>query len=128
MNYNTSSGINSNCPVMSQSDWDNAPWNEDVSKPRKVEVTVSMTLSKTVEIEVSDYTVEKGVDEEGFPITHLDFSECDLKQAVKDQITLPDEAYDKLHHAVYYTEDYSAQERLEDLKDWNVDDFEVVLG
>ena len=33
-----------------------APWNEKSNKPKKVEVTVSITLSKTVEVVVDDYT------------------------------------------------------------------------
>ena len=36
-----------------------APWNEKINKPQKVEVTISITLSKTVEIEVDDYTTEE---------------------------------------------------------------------
>ena len=39
-----------------------APWNEVAKKPQKVEVTVSITLSKTVEIEVDDYTIEEVLD------------------------------------------------------------------
>lgn len=115
-----------NYPLMTQSEEERVPFNEDVRMPKKVKVTVSITLSKTVDIEVSDYTTEDEVDEDGNHTTIYNFPEYVLKQAVEDQITLPNEAFDKLHHAVFLTEDYKARESMEDLKDWCVDDFEVV--
>ena len=74
----------------------NAPYNQRDPEPIEIEVTISMTLSKTVKIYVDDYT-QDGPD--------IDFSECNLSQAVDDQITLPNE----------------------EVEGWNVDDFEVVL-
>ena len=75
MSYNESLNSNSNYPPMSQSEWDRAPWNE-VELPRKdVEVTVSITLSKTMKVPVTDYII----DDEG-----IDFSVCDLNKAVVD--------------------------------------------
>lgn len=71
------------------SDTSDAPWNQVDPEPRKIEVTVSITLSKTVEVEVSDYTTEEEVDEEGNHNIYYDYSNCDLEQAVRDQITLP---------------------------------------
>ena len=66
-----------------------APWNQVDPEPRKVEVTVSITLSKTVEVEVTDYTAEEDYDEDGYNGINYDYSECDLEQAVRDQVTLP---------------------------------------
>lgn len=66
-----------------------APWNQVDPKPRKIEVTVSITLSKTIEVEVNDYTTEEEVDEEGNHNIYYDYSNCDLEQAVRDQVTLP---------------------------------------
>lgn len=80
----------------------NAPWNQVDPEPKKIEVTVSITLSKTVEVEVTDYIVKKDSDEDGNRIISYDFSKCDLKQAVRDQITLPND------------------------NDWVEDDFEVI--
>ncbi len=71
------------------SDTSDAPWNQVDPGPRKIEVTVSITLSKTLEVEVSDYTTEEEVDEEGNHNIYYDYSNCDLEQAVRDQITLP---------------------------------------
>ena len=66
-----------------------APWNQVDPEPRKIEVTVSITLSKTVEVEVTDYTAEEDYDEDGYNGINYDYSECDLEQAVRDQVTLP---------------------------------------
>ena len=75
MSYNESLRANSNYPPMSQSDWDRAPWNEVELPPKDVEVTVSITLSKTMKVPVTDYII----DDEG-----IDFSKCDLNKAVED--------------------------------------------
>lgn len=105
-------------------DTPSAPWNQVEVEPKEIEVTVSITLSKTVKIEVNDYATDI---DEGSGSKYCDFSECDLERAVKEQVTLPDQAYDKLHWAVYSCSDSNAQNDLEDLKDWEVDDFAVVL-
>ena len=66
-----------------------APWNQVDPEPKKIKVTVSITLSKTVEVEVTDYTAEEDYDEDGYNGINYDYSECDLEQAVRDQVTLP---------------------------------------
>ena len=81
MSYNESLRANSNYPPMSQSDYDRAPWNEVELPPKEVEVTVSVTISKTMKVPVMDYII----DEEG----EADFSNCDLKKAVEENIKLP---------------------------------------
>ena len=84
-----------------------APWNQVDPEPIEVEVTVSITLSKTVKIYVDDYIQEAPeVDEDGnYYSGGIDFSECNLSKAVEEQITLPNE----------------------NVEGWNVDDFEVNL-
>ena len=84
-----------------------APWNQVEPKPKKVEVTVSITLSKTVEVEVTDYIAEEDIDEENNHNIIYDFSECNLEQAVRDQILLPND-----------TEEFNS---------WTEDDFAVNL-
>ena len=84
-----------------------APWNEITKKPKKIEVTVSITLSKTVEVEVDDYTAEEDFEEDGYQGITYDFSECNLEQAVRDQITLPN--------------------NIGEFNDWDEDDFAVKL-
>ena len=72
-----------------------APWNEVELPPKEVEVTISAIVSKTMKVPVRDYTI----DEEG----NIDFSECDLKKAVEENIRLPN------------------------TKGWDLDNFEVVM-
>ena len=84
-----------------------APWNQVEPEPRKIEVTVSITLSKTVEVEVTDYIAEEDYDEDGYHGISYDYSECNLEQAVRNQVTLPN--------------------NTEEFKDWAEDDFAVNL-
>ena len=70
-------------------DTKDAPWNQVDPEPRKIEVTVSITLSKTAEVEVTDYIAEEVYDEDGYHGISYDYSECDLERAVRDQVTLP---------------------------------------
>lgn len=96
----------------------NAPWNQKELPEREIEVTVSVTLSKTVKIKVSDYTIiDSGKDEDGDYFEDVDYSDCDLKRAVEEQITLPQNAYNHVVNRKVYL----------DLKDWNVDEMEVIL-
>ena len=71
------------------SDGPDAPWNQVDPEPRQVEVTVSITLSKTVKVEVTDYTAEEDYDGEGYYGINYDYSKCNLEKAVRDQVTLP---------------------------------------
>lgn len=97
----------------------NAPWNQKKLPEKEIEVTVSVALSKTVKIKVSDYTItDFGKDEDGEYFEDIDYSDCDLKKAVEEQITLPQNA---CVHMLPQTKLY------EDLAGWNVDDFEVIL-
>ena len=72
-----------------------APWNEVELPPKEVEVTISAIVSKTMKVPVRDYII----DEEG----NIDFSECDLKKAVEENVRLPN------------------------TKGWDLDNFEVVM-
>lgn len=83
-----------------------APFNEKSKSLVSLEVTISVTLSKTVTIQVEDYSEEVEKDEEGFTYVNIDTSECNLKEAVLNQVNLPQEVF----------------------KDWIVDDFEVIEG
>ena len=100
-------------------DTKDAPWNQVDNPEREIEVTVSVTLSKTVKIKVSDYEItDSGKDEDGEYFEDIDCSNCDLKSAVEEQIVLPQSAhtYVKSNPKVH-----------EDLSNWCVDDLEVNL-
>ena len=97
----------------------NAPWNQVDNPEREIEVTVSVTLSKTVKIKVSDYEItDSGKDEDGEYFEDIDYSNCDLKGAVEEQIVLPQSAY------MYVNSNPKA---YEDLSNWCVDDLEANL-
>ena len=111
---------NYNYPV--GADTKDAPWNQVDNPEREIEVTVSVTLSKTVKIKVSDYQItDSGKDEDCEYFEDIDYSDCDLKGAVEEQIVLPQKAWD-------YIAPKSKKETqaIFDLKGWNVDDFEVI--
>ena len=100
-------------------DTKDAPWNQVDNPEREIEVTVSVTLSKTVKIKVSDYEItDSGKDEDGKYFEDIDCSNCDLKSAVEEQIVLPQTAH-------IYVE--SNPKVHEDLSNWCVDDLEVNL-
>lgn len=101
-------------------DTKDAPWNQADNPEREIEVTVSVTLSKTVKIKVSDYEItDSGKDEDGKYFEDIDYSKCDLKRAVEEQITLPQDAYK-------YVKGEFDNDQYNDLKGWCVDDFEVI--
>ena len=95
-----------NYPALTSSQLENAPWNEKYQKPHTITVTVSVTLSKEVKVEVDDYDMIEDRDEFGY-FKVPDYSNCDLEGAVNDQIDLP--------------------QNDPKFKDWTVDDFEVIL-
>ena len=108
---------NYNYPI--GSDTPEAPWNQVDNPEREIEVTVSVTLSKTVKIKVSDYEItDSGKDEDGEHFEDIDYSNCDLKGAVEGQIVLPQSAH------IYVKSNPKVHE---DLSNWCVDDLEVNL-
>lgn len=104
-----------------------APWNNEDKKPKEVEVTASITLSKTFKINVTDYKVlDTYKDEEGNIIKDIDYSECDLKTAIQEQVYLPNEA-GYLFKICLDEKQLPTLDKVEDLSNWNIDDFEVIL-
>ena len=101
-------------------DTPDAPWNQVENPEREVEVTISITLSKTVKIKVKDYEiVDSGRDEDGEYFEDIDYSNCDLKSAVEEQVFLPQDAGDLMVKN-------NIKEGC-DLRSYIVDDFEVIL-
>lgn len=114
----------------------NSPWNQELEEGypgREVEVTISVTLSKTLKINVNDYKTIIGKDEGGSYI-EFDFSNCNLKKAVKDQLIVPQEL------AVFVEKIFSKDSTLkniempkylknavEDCRDWHTDEMEVIF-
>lgn len=92
-----------------------APWNQTDLEPKEINVTVSITLSKQFTIKVDDYNEYIDFEEDGVH-SNIDYSDCDLKGAVEKQVYLPHEAYKHINVLTVKN----------DLKDWCVDDFEVI--
>lgn len=104
---------NGNYPAGAQYD-PNAPWNEPPIEDIEVEVTVSLTISKTLKVRVPS------INGKVLPIT-----DSELKEAVKNQVWLPHEL-----HSVgdLILKDSPAQKSIiKDWENWVEDDFEVVL-
>lgn len=110
-------------------DTKDAPWNQVDNPEREIEVTVSVTLSKTVKIRVSDYEItDSGKDEDGEYFEDIDYSNCDLKGAVEEQIYLPQESGSIIEKGIDYKEIHGVKytDIAEDLSNWNVDELEVI--
>lgn len=108
-------------------DTKDAPWNQVDNPEREIEVTVSVTLSKTVKIKVSDYEItDSGKDEDGEYFEDIDYSNCDLKGAVENQLSLPQDAGRYIGNYAYEA-GYKDCPESDDLSGWSVDDFEINL-
>ena len=98
-------------------------------KPEEIEVTVSLTLSKTLKVQVDDYMVEEDIDEEGNKYSTINASESNLKDVVEQQISLPHEVA-RMTKAIGVVKDWkfpkTFKQALDEADNWIVDDFEVV--
>ena len=110
----------------------NAPYNQVDAEPIEIEVTVSVTMSKTVKVKVNDYIDEIEEDETG-KYRNIDFSVCDLDTAVKEQVYLPQDScfiFDNYINKGSKSKSESAYKEtkkiLDDLSGWNVDEMEVI--
>lgn len=93
---------------------------------KKVDVTVSITLSKSFTIYTDNYQLEPNTDKEGNTFTDVVFN--DLKLDVIEQIYLPSESEDIVRQIYngYLSSNIVKDKVLKDLSDWNVDDFTVI--
>ena len=108
-----------------------APFNREPLPEKEIELLVSITLSKSIKVKVNDYKVKSsGKDEDGDYSEVIDYSECDLADAVSRQVVLPFEAGDFLEHLRkkgYITvTNPSLCQAVSDLSGWHVDEFEAV--
>jgi 5'(3')-deoxyribonucleotidase len=61
-----------------------APWNQEEQDSEIIEVTISQTFSKQLDIEVDDYETVKDADEDGVYFWN-DYSGCNFKEYVEEQ-------------------------------------------
>lgn len=93
---------------------------------KKVDVTVSITLSKSFTIYTDNYQLEPNTDKEGNTFTDVVFD--DLKLDVIEQFYLPSESENIVRQIYdgYLSSSIVKDKVLKDLSDWNVDDFTVI--
>lgn len=109
-----------------------APYNQVDLPEKEIEVTISVTLSKTVKVMVNDYEVEEDADEGGRYLSY-DFSGCNLNKAVEDQVVLPQNLAEFTERMFNHDLKLKAagmprylKEAIEDCKGWTVDEMEVI--
>lgn len=113
-------------------DGPDAPWNQVDLPEREIEVTISVTLSKTVKVMVDDYEIDMDADEDGRYLSY-DFSNCDLNKAVEDQVVLPQNLAEFTERMFNIDLDLKAagmskylKDAITDCKNWSVDEMEVI--
>lgn len=100
MSYNESLSMNSNYPLMSQSDWDNAPWNQSEPDDKDFLVDVEYVLQKkNVKVTTKDYKPEI-VNKDEEIVEPLDTSDTNWE-----------DAYNNSGH-------FTIQEMLDELKEY----------
>lgn len=75
MSFNESRMPNSNYPLMSQSDWDRAPWNQVDPEPIEVNCYVSYSMSRALPIMVNTYAIERDEYSQDYNFDCTDFNE-----------------------------------------------------
>lgn len=111
-------------------DGSDAPWCKEDPPEIEIEVTVSVTLSKTVKVMVSDYKVEEDADNN----PSYNFSDCNLYKAVEEQVVLPQNLAVFTERMFDHDLNLKAagmpkylKDSIEDCKDWSVDEMEVII-
>ena len=95
-------------PVGAQYD-KNAPYNKTENKEKIVDVNVQIKMSKTFPIKVTDYTYNDD--------NEVDFSKCNIVEALNDQYILPYNAYTMVVNNKAY----------KDLSGWALDDIDLFV-
>lgn len=112
---------------------DNDSYEQEDLPSKEVEVTICLSLSKTVKVMVDDYVAEEDADEDGRYLSY-DYSDCDLQRAVEEQVVLPQNLAEYTENMFNHDLNLKAvgmprylKDAIADCKDWCVDDFEVIL-
>lgn len=100
----------------------NAPYNEVEHSDEELEIFVSVVISKTIKVKVSDYTiVDAGIDENRIPYVIKDYSTCDIKEAVRNKLGVKD------FNLTNFELVGSNPDNIEDTKNWRLDDIDEVI-
>ena len=93
---------------------------------KKVDVTVSITLSKSFTIYTNNYQLEPNTDKEGNTFTDVVFD--NLEEDVKRQMYLPidlDEVIPLIYKG-YLQGEVVKDKVIKDLSNWDIDNFTVI--
>ncbi len=110
-----------NLPIGAENN-SSAPYNEKELKEREIDVLISLTISKSVKIKVSDYSiVDSGNDGDNSYFEDIDYSECDLNNVVHQQVILPQDA---CKHFIINTK--AGKKAFDDSQNWIVNDLTII--
>lgn len=131
MSYNESLDPNSNYPLMSQSQWDSAPWSQSEPPERDFDILVSQTLSKSTMITTSDYIPEYD-EEDGRTYANTEYTEW--KQTFNDSgcytpLELIEEFKKWLEEELPTLEGKKLRQAkifIEECEDWQDDETEII--
>ena len=114
------------------SDTNNSPFNQKDNPEIEVDVLVSITLSKSMKLKLSDYTLKKE-EYEGNIIDKVDLSNVNLEEKVREQYYLPDNAVSRLDYIYNFADliypDVTKRlinDLIKDLSSWNTDEIEII--
>lgn len=131
----------SNYPCMSQSELERAPWNQEDSDCVDVNVCVSVSLSKSTTVSVTDYTAIQWEDYDHdidgstyhYGGVGYDFSDCNFTEAFSQQDYSPIDLLEILKIYVeadingsFHTEGGNAKAILSACQGWTTDEMEVI--
>lgn len=105
--------MNNNGYYPSGADVPEAPWNDEELPEKEIDVEVTVVLTKVVKVKVNDYEIiDQGKDESGEYFEDIDYSNCNLREAVLNQTLLPHEGYIRIPYGT---------KAFYDLKDWELE-------
>lgn len=114
------------------SDTNNSPFNQKDNPEIEVDVLVSITLSKSMKLKLSDYTLKKE-EYEGNTIDKVDLSNVNLEEKVREQYYLPDNVVSRLNYIYNFADliypDVTKRlikDLIKDLSFWNTDEIEII--
>lgn len=123
MSINESLNSNSNYPIMTQSQWDNAPFNQEDLPEKQFEAFISCSLSKDITISSNDYNPngKYGNEELNNPVNAYrenHYTILELLDILSDVAKM--KLIDNKNHSKYYLDEWT--QILNDCSGWVVDD------
>ena len=70
-----------------------APYNQEENPDISIDVTITMTLSKTVTIHTNNYIKTPERDEDNSVFFSIDYSDSNFKEDVENQVKLPSDSF-----------------------------------